>query len=63
MEKGERLKDLPIMWLPGKSPMVERDGSFASSTRGLVKEVRDAKTVGVKEGRGRSWFGFWRRDL
>jgi hypothetical protein len=28
MEKVERLKDLPIMWLPGKRPMVGQGGSF-----------------------------------
>ena len=68
MEKGEVLKDLPIMWLLGKSPMMTQNGSFVSTSNLVSNEVReeevlDAETVGVKNGRGKSWFGFWRRNL
>ncbi|CAN9099345.1 unnamed protein product [Alternaria alternata] len=69
MEKGHKLKDLPIMWRPGKSPMVKQPSSFASTDSMVsqqssiselaAEDVVDSAPV-VTEQR-RSWFSFVRR--
>ncbi|KAH8630678.1 hypothetical protein IG631_15255 [Alternaria alternata] len=68
MEKGHKLKDLPIMWRPGKSPMVKQSSSFASTDSMVsqqssiselaAEDVVDSAPV-VTEQR-RSWFSFVR---
>lgn len=69
MEKGHKLKDLPIMWRPGKSPMVKQPSSFAStdsmvSQQSSISELAAEDMVDsapvVTEQR-RSWFSFVRR--
>jgi len=68
MEKGHKLKDLPIMWRPGKSPMMVQTSSFAS-TNSMVSEqqsvselaAEDVETAPVVTEPRRGWFGFARR--
>jgi hypothetical protein len=67
MEKGHKLNDLPIMWRPGKSPMVQTS-SFAttnslSSRQQSVSEsaVEDVETTPVVTEQRRGWFSFARR--
>ncbi|KAI4684749.1 uncharacterized protein J4E88_004190 [Alternaria novae-zelandiae] len=68
MEKGHKLKDLPIMWRPGKSPMMAQTSSFAStnsiaSAQQSVSELaaEDVETAPVVTEPRRGWFGFARR--
>ncbi|KAI4631716.1 uncharacterized protein J4E87_002422 [Alternaria ethzedia] len=68
MEKGHKLKDLPIMWRPGKSPMMAQTSSFAStnsiaSAQQSVSELaaEDVETVPVVTEPRRGWFSFARR--
>ncbi|KAI4709015.1 hypothetical protein J4E89_006417 [Alternaria sp. Ai002NY15] len=68
MEKGHKLKDLPIMWRPGKSPMMAQTSSFAS-THSTVSEqqsvselaAEDVETAPVVTEPRRGWFSFARR--
>ncbi|KAI4607715.1 hypothetical protein J4E80_009456 [Alternaria sp. BMP 0032] len=68
MEKGHKLKDLPIMWRPGKSPMMAQATSFAS-TNSIVSEqqsvselaAEDVETAPVVTEPRRGWFSFARR--
>ena len=68
MEKGHKLKDLPIMWRPGKSPMMMQTSSFAS-TNSLVSQqpsvselaAEDVENAPVITEQRRGWFNFSRR--
>jgi hypothetical protein len=68
MEKGHKLKDLPIMWRPGKSPMIMQTSSFAS-TNSLVSQqhtvselaAEDVESAPVITEQRRGWFSFARR--
>jgi len=68
MEKGHKLKDLPIMWRPGKSPMMAQTSSFAS-TNSIVSEqqsvselaAEDVESAPVVTESRRGWFSFARR--
>lgn len=75
MEKGQGqgLKDLPICWRPGKSPMMVQTGSFGVAPRRTESQERLRPETGAsgredgvgdvegqQTGKGR-WYMFWRR--
>jgi hypothetical protein len=64
-EKRTLMKDLPIMWLPGKSPMVVQPGTFRSTgSQETLRSPDDAVDGGNTERRvrpGSRWYMFTRR--
>lgn len=69
MEKGQKLKDLPIMWLPGKSPAMMQTNTFGSQTsvesqRPLRGEthLQDGDDAQSMENEGKRWYNFPRRQ-
>ncbi|KAF2132750.1 hypothetical protein P153DRAFT_382375 [Dothidotthia symphoricarpi CBS 119687] len=66
-KQEQKLKDLPILWLPGKSPEVGLGAAFASTdslasqhTLPMVR-VRDEESTGTAKKRGVGWLRFFRR--
>jgi hypothetical protein len=68
MEKVHKLKDLPIVWRPGKSPMMVQTSSFSStnslrsqqqSISELAAEDVESAPVIIEQRRG--WFNLARR--
>jgi hypothetical protein len=63
-----QLKDLPILWLPSKSPAVNHGGMFDSTTTvgsqqtsNKNRAVQNIKPVDVEEDRGFGILGWFRR--
>ncbi|RAR10171.1 hypothetical protein DDE82_001446 [Stemphylium lycopersici] len=68
MEKGHKLKDLSILWLPGKSPMMVQTTSFTSSNSSVSEQpptydgsVNSAEAIEENAGQRTGWYEFWRR--
>lgn len=68
MEKGHKLNDLPIMWRPGKSPIIMQTSSF-DSTDSMVSQQSSVSELAAEDvvesapvvTEQRSWFSFVRR--
>jgi hypothetical protein len=64
-DNGQLMKDLPILWVPGKSPMVMQSRSFGStdSQEALTSpvDVDLGVTSQESEARVKRWYTFGRR--
>jgi hypothetical protein len=67
MEKGQELKDLPIVWRPEKSPMMMQSDTFASTCSiNSQHPLKNSVSVQVDEpdkvtsDQRRGWFSFGR---
>jgi hypothetical protein len=61
-ENGHMMKDLPILWVPGKSPMVMQSGSFGSQeVLTSPVDVDLGVTSQGSEARVKRWYTFGRR--
>jgi len=65
MDKACKLKDLPILWVPGKSPMVMQSNTFTTTgsqetltSTANVENGGDGQSNGIREKR---WYTFGRR--
>jgi hypothetical protein len=60
--KGQKLKDLPILWVPGKSPMVMQSDTFRSTgSLETLTSTQDAEIGAIEEGthaRKKRWYTF-----